>query len=237
MKPLKAHVDDAVQFQAREHFTLDRFRGEHHPAPRAAKLVADRVGGVDLFFRIALAVSGFDVDHQVARDRHHRGLALFGVEADEQDRVAVRRVAAVGRVLGAHPPVRAEDQERLWAAVVFGRHHALGSVDLVQLREDLFGDARDLVQGQSGGRAAAQQHDQHAPEDKAFQHAPPRRGRTLVVIGSHGIAAHIGNEGEWEGSGRQCSDNACAGPSLAAVPEAPRRRARYARRRAEPSKP
>jgi len=38
----------------------------------------------------------------------------------------------------------AEDQERLWAAVVFGRDDPLGRVDLVELRKDLFGDARDL---------------------------------------------------------------------------------------------
>jgi len=98
-----------------------------------------------LIFRVALAAGGGDVHQQIARYREHRGLFVVGVEAHEQDRVAVRGVVTVEGVLGAHAAVRAEDQKGLRAAAVDGLDHSLGGVYLVQLRKHLFRDTGDLV--------------------------------------------------------------------------------------------
>jgi hypothetical protein len=174
-------VDDRVQRQLREHFLLDRFRRQQHRALGAAEPAADRVGGVDLFVCVHLAAGGDDVDHQVAGDRQDRSLALFGVEADEQDRVAVGRIGAVEDVLRAFAPVRAEDQERLRPTAVFGRYEAPGGAHLVDRREHLFGDAVDLVQRDRRRGAAAQRDDREAGEQEASPRPPPAPCGVLVV--------------------------------------------------------
>ena len=134
---LEVDVDDPVELQPGEHFALDRFGGERAAAVDAFEPAAERVGGVDLFVRVVGPFRRADVDHQVARDRQHRGLALLRVEADEQDRVAVRFAAFEG-VLRLRPPVRAEHEEGLrLAAVVLAVTRPCGDVDLVPLREDL----------------------------------------------------------------------------------------------------
>ena len=136
-------VDDPVDHEAREDFFLDRFRGEFHRAFDAAQLRAVGVRGVDLFLRVVLAFAAFDVDQQVARNRHHRGLALVGVEAHEQDRVAVRRVGAVQRVLGLGAPVGAEHEVGLRAAGVSARSPAALTGDRVF--EDVSPSFSDIV--------------------------------------------------------------------------------------------
>ena len=50
--------------------------------------------------------------------------------------------------------------------------------------------AADLVQRHRRGRAAAERHDQHAGDQEALPHAPPQRGRALVIHGLSHRAAH-----------------------------------------------
>ena len=80
-------VDDPVEPQTRQHF-FDRLRGEVGALVVARQRAAERVGGVDLLGIERFAVGHIDRHEQVARDREHRGLFLFGVEAHQQDRVA-----------------------------------------------------------------------------------------------------------------------------------------------------
>ena len=203
MKPCEADVDDAVQLQAREDFALDRFRRQHHPALGAAELVADRVGGVDLFFGIALAVPGLDVDHQIARDRQHRGLALFGVEAHQQDRVASaagssRSAASLEPTRRSEPRIRKVCGPPLYSAVTT----PLGALISLSFGNTSSAMVGDLVERERGGGAAAEQHDQDAREHEAFEHAPAQRRRALVVLGGQGIAAHVAGEGRCGGGCR-----------------------------------
>ena len=187
---------------------LDRFSGQDHASLRAAELAADRVGRVDLFARVVLAVRAADVDHQVSRDREHRRLALFGIQPHEQDRVAVRGIAAIVGALGLRPAVGAEHQERLRAAAVDGGHQALGHDDRVA--EDLFGDARGRVQRNCERGGEAERHDEHAADEKALPHRPPQLGRALLIHGrSSGVRSSRGRadaRGLGEGSAHRCGE-------------------------------
>ena len=155
-------VDDPVQVQPREDFVLDRFGREQRGSLRAADLGADRVRRVDLFVHVLLARGGRDVDFEVSRDRHHGRLALIGVEADQQDRVAVRGIAGVVDVLGFRAPVGSEHQEGLRAAAVFVGDEALRRFDVAHGREDLGGDAADRVQRDRGRGGSADEDDRQA---------------------------------------------------------------------------
>ena len=61
-----------------------------------------------------------------------------------------------------------------------------GALMLAELREHLVGERGDLVQRHRGGRGAAQRDDQHARDREALPHAPPERGRALVIHGRIG---------------------------------------------------
>ncbi len=188
-------VDDAVEvpFEFREHFPLDRFGGQHGAAVDPFQLTADRVRRVDLLAGVQLTLGSTDVDHQITRDRHHRGLSLLGIEADQQDRVAVGRGVAFFAVLRSRSPIGAQHEEVLGLArVVFSfGHEPFGGSDVGPLGQQLVGEffepaGRDGVRGH-----AAQCHDQHAGDREPEPHpAPQRRGALLV----HGVVrcAHTG---------------------------------------------
>ena len=176
------HVDDPVQFEAGQHF-FDRLRGEVGALVVPGQGAAERVGGVDLLGVERFAVGHFDRHEQIARDREHRGLFLFGVEAHQQDRVAVGPRFAFVDVRRAVAFVGAEDQEGLRPAGVDRGDQALGRVDLVEPREHLVGDAVGGAHGHRGRCPAAQQYDQHARDREALPHADPQPRRALVIHG------------------------------------------------------
>ena len=132
-------VDDAVELEPGEHL-FDGLGGERGALVVPGQDAADGVGGVDLRGVVDLPARRGDRDEQIARDREHGGLFLFGVEAHEQHRVAVRGGEAFFGVLGAVAFVGAEDQEGLGTAAVDRGDEPVGRVDLVELGEDLGGE-------------------------------------------------------------------------------------------------
>jgi len=178
----KLCYENALAYVRYRHTDSDFVRVARQQAAlaRPPELATDRVGGVDLLVAEDFPGLRPDVDEQVAGNREHRRLPVAGVEAHEQQRVAVRRVLAVERVAGVRAAVGAEHQEGLRPAVVFGRDQAFRRLDVAQRREHLGGQVGQPVERHRGGRRAGQGGDQQSGQQKPLPHAPPEPRRAIV---------------------------------------------------------
>ena len=119
-----------------------------------------------------------DVDVEITRDREHGRLPAFGVEADEEHRVAARGVAAFEDASGLGAAVGAEDEEGLRRAAVDGRDDAGRSGD--GIAKDFFGDARGGVEHDDDGGDGGDGDDAGAGEQEPPPAAERGADRALV---------------------------------------------------------